>query len=115
MAEATKLDPANRTPSKVLDGMLMAHKPYKSDDCIRCGAVIRMGFFFDGFGRHRDYDDPSTSRYSNICWLWEGHRDMLDRRREQANIRNFPAVFAFRFSNSHCHSVIASRAAAIPP
>ena len=83
MAEATKLDPADRTPSKVLDGMLMAHKPYKSDDCIRCGAVIKMGFFFDGFGRHRDVDDPSTSRYSNICRLWEAHREMRDTRRQK--------------------------------
>ncbi|MHA7684160.1 hypothetical protein [Cupriavidus sp. PET2-C1] len=30
MAEATKLDPANRTPSKVLDGMLMVHKDWLS-------------------------------------------------------------------------------------
>ena len=28
MAEATKLDPADRTPSKVLDGMPMAHKDW---------------------------------------------------------------------------------------
>jgi hypothetical protein len=41
-----------------------------------------MGFFFDGFGRNRDHDDPATSRYSNICRLWEAHRDNLDLRRQ---------------------------------
>ncbi|WP_174423516.1 hypothetical protein [Cupriavidus basilensis] len=30
MAEATKLDPADRTPSKVLDGVLTAHKDWLS-------------------------------------------------------------------------------------
>lgn len=79
MAEA--IDPADRTPMSVLDGILNAHKAYKSDECIPCGAVIQMGFFFDAFGRHRDLDDRATSRYSNICRLWEAHRDNLDRRR----------------------------------
>jgi hypothetical protein len=82
MADPTQLDAADRTPMKVLDGMLAANKPYKHDDCIPCGAVIRMGFFFDGFGRNRDHDDPSTSRYSNICRLWEAHRDNIDARRK---------------------------------
>jgi len=35
VAEATQLDSADRTPGKVLDGMLAAHKPYKRDDCNR--------------------------------------------------------------------------------
>ena len=82
MAEPTQLDPADRTPHRVLDGMLDTHKPYKRDECIPCGAVIKMGFFFDGFGRNRDQDDPTTSRYSNICRLWEAHRDNDDRRRD---------------------------------
>ncbi|MDT6962066.1 DUF2235 domain-containing protein [Cupriavidus sp. SZY C1] len=83
MTNTTSLDSVDRTPNRVLDGMMAAHKPYKADDCIPCGAVARMGFFFDGFGRHRDIDDPATSRYSNICRLWEAHRDNLDRRREK--------------------------------
>ncbi|ANB74873.1 hypothetical protein AYM40_20685 [Paraburkholderia phytofirmans OLGA172] len=83
MGDPTQLDPSDRTPLKVLDGILAAHKPYKKDDCIPCGAVIKMGFFFDGFGRNRDHDDPSTSRYSNICRLWEAHRDMRDTRRQK--------------------------------
>jgi hypothetical protein len=80
MAEPTTLDPADQTPLKVLEGMLATHKPYKNDECIPCGAVIKMGFFFDGFGRHRDHDSPSTSRYSNICRLWEAHCERLDKR-----------------------------------
>jgi Uncharacterized alpha/beta hydrolase domain (DUF2235) len=62
--------------------MLDTHKPYKRDECIPCGAVIKMGFFFDGFGRNRDQDDPDSSRYSNICRLWEAHRDNDDSRRD---------------------------------
>jgi len=90
MAEA--IDPADRTPMFVLDGMLHAHKPYKRDECIPCGAVIQMGFFFDAFGRHRGLDDPMTSRYSNICRLWEAHRENLDVRRDEQ-----PNRFWYRF------------------
>jgi len=92
MADATLIDIADRTPLKVLEGMLATHKPYKHDECIPCGAVIKMGFFFDGFGRNRDHDDPSTSRYSNICRLWEAHRENLDPRRKDK-----PNQFWYRF------------------
>ena len=33
--------------------------PFKN--CLPCGIVVRMGFFFDAFGRHRDQDDPASS------------------------------------------------------
>lgn len=92
MAEPTQLDPADRTPHKVLDGMLAAQMPYKRDECIPCGAVIKMGFFFDGFGRNRHQDDPGTSRYSNISRLWEAHRENLDQRRKDT-----PNQFWYRF------------------
>ncbi|WP_232231985.1 DUF2235 domain-containing protein [Burkholderia sp. WSM2230] len=82
MTDQKQIDSADRTPLRVLDGMIASLKPYKHDECIPCGAVIKMGFFFDAFGRHRDHDDPSTSRYSNICRLWEAHRDNLDTRRK---------------------------------
>ncbi|WP_175797118.1 DUF2235 domain-containing protein [Burkholderia ambifaria] len=49
----------------------------------RAVPLYTSAFFFDGFGRHRDYDDKSTSRYSNICRLWEAHSDNKDRRRRQ--------------------------------
>ncbi len=54
--------------------------------------MVHIGLFFDGFGRHRDYDDNSTSRYSNICRLWEAHRDNLDERRKEQ-----PNQFWYRF------------------
>src|ERR1700692_3332778 len=82
MADPIELDPADRTRADVPDAMLRSHTPYKNDECIPCGVVVRMGFFFDRFGRNRDHDDPSTSRYSNICRLWEAHRDNLDSRRQ---------------------------------
>ncbi|WP_448168209.1 hypothetical protein [Burkholderia ambifaria] len=83
MTDKTFLDPADRTPPEVRAAIGENQRAYPNDDCIPCGAVIHIGFFFDGFGRHRDYDDKSTSRYSNICRLWEAHSDNKDRRRRQ--------------------------------
>jgi hypothetical protein len=54
MPEPIQLDPADRTPMRVYDGMLASHTAYKKDECLPCGAVIKMGFFFDAFGRHRE-------------------------------------------------------------
>lgn len=82
MANQTHADAADRTPPEVLAQIGDSAKAYPKDTCIPCGAVIHMGFFFDGFGRNRDQDDPTTSRYSNICRLWEAHRDNRDRRRQ---------------------------------
>ncbi|WP_042273113.1 DUF2235 domain-containing protein [Paraburkholderia heleia] len=83
MAETTQLDPADRTPVEVKAAIGENQKAFPNDDCIPCGAVVHMGFFFDGFGRHRDHDDKTTSRYSNICRLWEAHRDNIDQRRKK--------------------------------
>ncbi|MFJ2992480.1 hypothetical protein [Pandoraea sp. NPDC087047] len=86
MSNTTQLDPADQTPPHVLAAIGENRKAFPSDACIPCGAVIHIGFFFDGFGRNRDLDDPLTSRYSNICRLWEAHRDNKDdRRKEQPN------------------------------
>ncbi|WP_217589876.1 DUF2235 domain-containing protein [Burkholderia sp. GbtcB21] len=82
MTDKTILDPEDRTPLEVRAAIGESQKAYPQDDCIPCGAVIHVGFFFDGFGRHRDYDEKTTSRYSNICRLWEAHRNNEDRRRE---------------------------------
>ncbi|WP_249744861.1 DUF2235 domain-containing protein [Burkholderia pyrrocinia] len=82
MTDKTLLDPAERTPPEVRAAIGENQKAYPHDACIPCGAVIHVGFFFDGFGRHRDYDDKTNSRYSNICRLWEAHRNNEDRRRE---------------------------------
>ncbi|AZG16116.1 DUF2235 domain-containing protein [Cupriavidus pauculus] len=92
MTDSWKIDPADATPHEVYDGMLVSHKALKRDECIPCGAIVKMGFFFDGFGRHRDQDDPKTSRYSNICRLWEAHRDNDDSRR-----KDFPNQFWYPF------------------
>ncbi|WP_179402251.1 DUF2235 domain-containing protein [Burkholderia guangdongensis] len=83
MADPIQLDPADQTPRGVLAAIGENRKAYPSDTCIPCGAVVHIGFFFDGFGRHRDHDDPATSRYSNICRLWEAHRDNKDKWREK--------------------------------
>lgn len=83
MTDTKQLDPADRTPVDVLTAIGEKRPAYRNDACIPCGAVIHIGFFFDGFGRHRDFDDPATSRYSNICRLWEAHRDNKDRRRQK--------------------------------
>ncbi|WP_244122683.1 DUF2235 domain-containing protein [Burkholderia metallica] len=77
--------PDDRTPANVRAAIGENQKAYPHDRCIPCGAVIHIGFFFDGFGRHRDHDAKHTSRYSNICRLWEAHRDNDDPRREQGS------------------------------
>ncbi|MET1530859.1 hypothetical protein [Burkholderia sola] len=82
-ANKAVVGPEDRTPAEVRAAIGENKKAYPNDDCIPCGAVIHVGFFFDGFGRHRDYDDKNTSRYSNICRLWEAHSDNKDRRRRQ--------------------------------
>ncbi|MGS0970096.1 hypothetical protein [Burkholderia glumae] len=96
MADATQLDCADRTPREVLaaigDSIGKSRTAYPTEACIPCGAVIHVGFFFDGFGRHRDFDDPATSRYSNICRLWEAHRENKDPRR-----KDFPNQFWYPF------------------
>ncbi|WP_439889627.1 hypothetical protein ACS7SF_09885 [Ralstonia sp. 25C] len=92
MADSTQLDPADQTPLAVRVAMGENHKAYPSDACIPCGAVVHMGFFFDGFGRNRDQDDKQTSLYSNICRLWEAHRENRDARK-----KDFPNQFWYRF------------------
>ncbi|MCU9955253.1 DUF2235 domain-containing protein [Burkholderia sp. BKH01] len=82
MAERIKLDPDDATPmSTYMQLVRQDASMYPKGDCLPCGATIRMGFFFDAFGRSRDIDDKSSSQYSNICRLWEAHRDNDDRHR----------------------------------
>ncbi|MGZ2743539.1 hypothetical protein [Burkholderia stagnalis] len=82
MAERIKLDPDDATPMSVYMQLVGQNaNMYPKGDCMPCGATIRMSFFFDAFGRSRDIDDKSSSQYSNICRLWEAHRDNDDRRR----------------------------------
>ncbi|VWB96832.1 DUF2235 domain-containing protein [Burkholderia metallica] len=82
MAEKIKLDPDDATPMSVYTQLVSRDANlYPKGDCMPCGATIRMGFFFDAFGRNADIDDKESSRYSNICRLWEAHRDNDDSRR----------------------------------
>ena len=82
MAERIKLDPDDATPmSAYMQLVCQDANMYPKGDCLPCGATIRMGFFFDAFGRSRDVDDKASSQYSNICRLWEAHRDNDDRHR----------------------------------
>ncbi|MGU7776012.1 hypothetical protein ACV229_38395 [Burkholderia sp. MR1-5-21] len=82
MGERIKLDPDDATPMSVYMQLVCQDASmYPKGDCLPCGATIRMGFFFDAFGRNRDIDDKSSSQYSNICRLWEAHRDNDDRHR----------------------------------
>ncbi|UVE66664.1 DUF2235 domain-containing protein [Burkholderia pyrrocinia] len=82
MAERVKLDTDDATPASVYMQIVNQNAAmYPKGDCMPCGATIRMGFFFDAFGRNRDIDDKSSSQYSNIARLWEAHRDIEDPRR----------------------------------
>jgi hypothetical protein len=82
MTEQIMLDSDDATAMSVyLQIVHQSASMFPKHDCMPCGATIRMGFFFDAFGRHRDIDDDSSSQYSNICRLWEAHRDMTDQRR----------------------------------
>lgn len=82
------LNPVDRTPVMIQTARGKSEHVYPKDHCIPCGGIVHMGFFFDGFGRHRHHDDPATSRYSNICRLWEAHRDNKDGRRQTSNYEN---------------------------
>ena len=62
---AIRLDPDDATPQSVrmaVDKMVAAN--YPKGDCLPCGATIRIGVFFDAFGRSRDEDDPDSGLYS---------------------------------------------------
>jgi hypothetical protein len=78
------LDPDDATPQSVrLAVSRMTANDYPKGDCMPCGATIRIGVFFDAFGRNKDEDEKSDnpSTYSNIARLWEAHRTMLDSKR----------------------------------
>lgn len=72
------LAPVDRTPARVLKAMAESEQAYPKEDCTECGAVIRIGFFFDAFGRSRDVDVDHPTFYSNICRLWDAHYDQKD-------------------------------------
>lgn len=81
MAEQqAKLDKDDATPHDAyLQIVAREASGYPKDGCMSCGGAVRMGFFFDAFGRNRDIDSKESSQYSNICRLWEAHRNNRDR------------------------------------
>lgn len=60
----------DRTPSSVLMKMAFGETPYPKDECLECGAIVKLGFFFDAFGRNKDEDESRPSLLSNISRLW---------------------------------------------
>jgi hypothetical protein len=46
---------------------------YPKDSCTECGITLRMGFFFDGFGRNKDLDKENPTFLSNVSRLWMAH------------------------------------------
>ncbi|EJO62603.1 DUF2235 domain-containing protein [Burkholderia multivorans] len=76
---AIRLDPHDATPQSVrmaVEKMTAAN--YPKGDCLPCGATIRIGVFFDAFGRSKDEDDPDSGLYSNISRLYDAHRANTD-------------------------------------
>ena len=51
------------------------------DSCTECGLTLRMGFFFDGFGRNKDSDETNPTFLSNVSRLWMAHFRSGDRDR----------------------------------
>lgn len=49
----------DRTPASVLKKMAQNDARLPKDDCTVCGLTLRIGVFFDGFGRNRDDDRAS--------------------------------------------------------
>lgn len=79
--KAPGLDPDDATPQSVrLAVNRMTANDYPKGDCLPCGTTIRIGIFFDAFGRNKDEDQKSSnpSLYSNIARLWDAHRQNDD-------------------------------------
>jgi len=71
----------DRTPASVLKAMAENAAAYPKDSCTECGLTLRMGFFFDGFGRNKDLDEANPTFLSNVSRLWMAHFSEGDRDR----------------------------------
>lgn len=69
----TELPEQDRTPASVLKAMAQNEAAYPKDSCTECGLTLRMGFFFDGFGRNKDLDKANPTFVSNVSRLWMAH------------------------------------------
>ena len=63
----------DRTPASVLKAMAENEAAYPKDTCTECGITLRIGFFFDGFGRNKDLDENDPTFLSNVSRLWMAH------------------------------------------
>jgi hypothetical protein len=63
----------DRTPASVLKAMAENEAAYPKATCVECGITLRMGFFFDGFGRNKDLDMANPTFLSNVSRLWAAH------------------------------------------
>ena len=71
----------DRTPASVLKAMAENEAAYPKDTCTECGITLRIGFFFDGFGRNKDLDKKNPTFLSNVSTLWMAHFRDNDRNR----------------------------------
>ncbi|ASC65688.1 hypothetical protein B9P52_15880 [Achromobacter denitrificans] len=76
-----QLPEQDRTPASVLKAMAENAAAYPKDSCTECGLTLRMGFFFDGFGRNKDLDETNPTFLSNVSRLWMAHFSEGDRDR----------------------------------
>ncbi|SEJ83904.1 phospholipase effector Tle1 domain-containing protein [Achromobacter sp. NFACC18-2] len=74
-----ELPEQDRTPASVLKAMAQNEAAYPKDSCTECGLTLRMGFFFDGFGRNKDLDKANPTFFSNVSRLWMAHFAQDDR------------------------------------
>lgn len=77
-------DAFDRTP-KWVDVRTPPEGKLSPGECATCGLIIKIGFFFDAFGRHRDLDSPAD-RQSNVAKLWLAHKDNSTRGRPLQHI-----------------------------
>ncbi|MEN5158493.1 phospholipase effector Tle1 domain-containing protein [Achromobacter spanius] len=68
-----QLPDQDRTPASVLKAMAENEAAYPKDSCTECGVTLRLGFFFDGFGRNKDLDKENPTFLSNVSRLWMAH------------------------------------------
>ncbi|PTX09322.1 hypothetical protein DBL07_03460 [Achromobacter mucicolens] len=68
-----QLPDQDRTPASVLKAMAENEAAYPKDSCTECGITLRLGFFFDGFGRNKDLDKENPTFLSNVSRLWMAH------------------------------------------
>ncbi len=73
-----ELPEQDRTPASVLKAMAENEAAYPKDSCTECGITLRIGFFFDGFGRNKNLDQANPTFLSNVSRLWMAHYSEFD-------------------------------------